>query len=55
MEDPIIYKRQPILNVRFETPTVLSLLSTQKEHVNATLNTQVIFTRDGEVQQILIC
>jgi hypothetical protein len=55
MEDPIIYKRQPILDARFETLTILSLLSTQKEHVNATLNAQVIFTRNGEVQQILIC
>ena len=26
----------------------------QKEHINATLNAQVVFTRDDELQQILV-
>jgi hypothetical protein len=52
MKDLSIYKIQPIPDAPFDTPTSLSISLAQKEHINATLNTQVIFTRDGELQQI---
>ena len=34
------------------TSSSLSISLAQKEHINATLNAQVVFTRDGELQQI---
>jgi hypothetical protein len=52
MKDLSIYKIQPIPNTSFDTPTLLSISLAQKEHINATLNAQVVFTRDGELQQI---
>ena len=52
MKDLSIYKIQPIPNTSFDTPTSLSISLAQKEHINATLNAQVVFTRDGELQQI---
>jgi hypothetical protein len=52
MKDLIIYKIQPIYDALFYTPTSLSISLAQKKHINATLNAQVVFTRDGEFQQI---
>jgi hypothetical protein len=52
MKDLIIYKIQPILDAPFDTPTSLSISLAQKKHINATLNAQVFFTRDDELQQI---
>jgi hypothetical protein len=52
MKDLGIYKIQPIPDASFDTPTSLSISLAQKEHINATLNAQVVFTRDGELQQI---
>lgn len=54
MKDLSIYKIQPIPYASFDTPTSLSISLAQKEHINATLNAQVVFTRDGELQQILV-
>jgi hypothetical protein len=54
MKDLSIYKIQPILDGLFDTPTLLSISLPQKEHINATLNAQVVFTRDGELQQISV-
>jgi len=54
MKDLGIYKIQPIPDASFDALTSLSISLTQKEHINATLNAQVIFTRDGELQQILV-
>jgi len=54
MKDLIIYKIQPILDAPFNTPTSLSISLAQKEHINATLNAQVVFTMDDELQQILV-
>jgi hypothetical protein len=56
MKDIVIYKtQQPIPNALFDTPTSLPIYLAQKEHINATLNTQVVFTKNGELQQILVC
>jgi hypothetical protein len=52
MKDLIIYKIQPILDAPFDTPTSLSISLAQKKHINATVNAQVFFTRDDELQQI---
>jgi hypothetical protein len=52
MKNLIIYKVQPILDAPFDTPTLLSISLAQKEHINATLNAQVVFIRDDELQQI---
>jgi hypothetical protein len=52
IKDFSIYKIQPIPDAPFDTSTSLSISSAQKEHINATLNAQVVFTRDGELQQI---
>jgi hypothetical protein len=52
MKDLRIYKIQHIPDAPFDTPTSLSISLAQKEHINATLNAQVVFTRDGELQQI---
>jgi hypothetical protein len=52
MKDLIIHKIQPIIDAPFDTPTSLSISLAQKEHINATLNAQVVFTRDDELQQI---
>jgi len=52
MKDLIIHKIQPIIDASFVTPTSLSISLAQKEHINATLNAQVVFTRDDELQQI---
>ncbi|KAJ6888273.1 hypothetical protein NC652_029341 [Populus alba x Populus x berolinensis] len=52
MKDLSIYKIQPTPDAPFDTPTSLSISLAQKEHINATLNAQVVFTRDGELQQI---
>ena len=54
MKDLSIYKIQPTPDAPFDTPTLLSISLAQKEHINATLNAQVAFTRDGELQQILV-
>jgi len=52
MKDLSIYKIQHISDASFDTTTSLSISLAQKEHINATLNAQVVFTRDGELQQI---
>jgi hypothetical protein len=52
MKDLSIYKIQHIPDASFDTTTLLSISLAQKEHINATLNAQVVFTRDGELQQI---
>jgi len=50
MKDLVIYKtQQPIPNTLFDTPTSLPISLAQNEHINATLNAQVVFTRDGEL------
>jgi len=54
MKDLIIYKIQPIIDAPFDTHTSLSISLAQKKHINATLNAQVVFTRDDELQQILV-
>jgi len=54
IKDLSIYKIQPIPNASFDTPTSLSISLAQQEHINVTLNAQVVFTRDGELQQILV-
>jgi len=46
MKDLVIYKtQQSIPNVYFETLALLSLSLAQNEHINATLNAHVVFTR----------
>jgi hypothetical protein len=52
MKDLSIYKIQHIPDASFDTTTSLSISLAQKEHINATLNAQVVFTKDGELQQI---
>jgi len=52
MKNLSIYKIQPIPDASFDTPTSLSISLAQKKHINATLNAQIVFTRDGELQQI---
>jgi len=52
MKNLSIYKIQLIPDASFDTPSSLSISLAQKEHINATLNAQVVFTRDGELQQI---
>jgi len=54
MKGLIIYKIQPILDAPFDTLTSLSISLAQNEHINATLNAQVVFTRVDELQQILV-
>jgi len=55
MKDLVIYKtQQPIPDIHFETLAPLSLSLAQNKHINVTLNVQVVFTRDGELQQILV-
>jgi hypothetical protein len=54
MKDLSIYKIQHISDASFDTPISLSISLAQKEHINATLNAQVVFTRDGELQQISV-
>jgi len=54
MKDLSIYKIQPIHNASFDTPTSSSISLAQKEHINATLNAQVVFTKDDELQQISV-
>ncbi|KAL9407207.1 hypothetical protein Peur_004179 [Populus x canadensis] len=55
MKDLVIYKTQKsIPNAFFETLTSLSLSLAQKEHINATLNAHVVFTRVVELQQIVV-
>jgi hypothetical protein len=54
MKDLSIYKIQPTPDAPFDTPTSLSISLAQKEHINDTLNAQVVFTRDGELQQISV-
>jgi hypothetical protein len=54
LKDLSIYKIQPIPDAPFDTPTSLSISLAQKEHINATLNAQVVFTKNGELQQILV-
>jgi hypothetical protein len=49
MNDLVIYKTQQFIpDALFETLALLSLSLAQKEHINATLNAQIVFTRDGE-------
>jgi hypothetical protein len=53
MKDLLIYKTQQfILDTPFDILIVLSLSLTQKENINATLDAQVVFTRDGKLQRI---
>ena len=55
MKDLVINKTQHLIpDAPFETLASLSLSLTQKKHINVTLNEQVVFTRDGELQQIPI-
>ena len=54
IKDLSIYKIQPTPDAPFDTSISLSISLAQKEHINATLNAQVVFTRDGEPQQIPI-
>jgi len=55
MKDLVIYKTQQLIpGDLFETPTSLSLSLAKKQYLNATLNAQVVFTRDDELQWILI-
>jgi hypothetical protein len=55
MKDLVIYKtQQPITGDPFETSSSLSLSLAQKEHINVTLDAQVVFFRDGELQRISI-
>jgi hypothetical protein len=55
MKDLVIYKTQQYIpNIYFETLALLSLSLAQNEHINATLNAHVVFTRDVELQQILV-
>jgi hypothetical protein len=55
MKDLVIYKtQQPITGDLFETSSSLSLSLAQKEHINVTLDPQVVFFRDGELQRISI-
>jgi hypothetical protein len=55
MKNFVLYKtQQPIPYALFETIASLSLSLGQKEHINATLNAQVVFTKEGELQQILV-
>lgn len=50
-----IYKtQQSISNDPFETLALLSLSLAQNEHVNVTLDGQVVFTMDDELQWILV-
>ena len=49
MKDLSIYKIQPTTDAPFDTPTSLSISLAQKEHINAILNAQVVFTRDDEL------
>jgi len=49
MKDFVLYKIQLISNAHFENPVLLLLSLAQKEHINAILNAQVIFTRDCEL------
>jgi hypothetical protein len=51
MKDLVIYKTQQLIpGDLFETPTSLSLSLEKKQYLNATLNAQVVFTRDDELQ-----
>jgi len=54
MKDFSFYKIQPTHDAHFDNPTSLSISLAQKKHINATLNTQVVFIRDGELKQILV-
>jgi len=54
IKDFSIYKIQSIPDAPFDTPTSLSISLAQTEHINVTLNAQVVFTRNGELQQIPI-
>jgi len=54
MKDLSIYKIHPIPDAPFDTPTSLSISLAQTKHINATLNAQVVSTRNGELQQILV-
>jgi hypothetical protein len=40
---------QPISNAHFETSAPLSLSLAQEEHINAILDAQVVFTKEGEL------
>jgi hypothetical protein len=54
MKDLSIYKIQHIFYASLDTPISLSISLAQKEHINATLNAQIVFIRDGELQQIQV-
>ena len=54
MKDLSIYKIQPTPDAPFDTPTSLSISLAQKKHINATLNAQIVFNWDGELQQISV-
>jgi len=55
MNDLVIYKtQQSIPDAPFDISTILSLLLAQKKYINVTLDTQVIFTKDGELQRFPI-
>ena len=50
-KDLVIYKLQhPIYDDPFDILTLLSLLLAQKKHINATLDAQVVFISDDEIQ-----
>jgi hypothetical protein len=42
--------QHPIYDDPFDILTLLSLLLAQKKHINATLDAQVVFIRDDEIQ-----
>jgi hypothetical protein len=55
MKDLVIYKTQQLIPGNlFETPNSLSLSLAKKQYLNTTLNAQVVFIRDDELQRILI-
>jgi hypothetical protein len=53
MKSLVIYKtQQSIPDDSYEIFAPLSLFLAQKEHINATLYAQVVFTKDDELQRI---
>jgi len=51
MKELVIYKTQELIHdTPFDIPIVLSSSLKQKEHINAILDAQVVFTKNGEVQ-----
>jgi hypothetical protein len=53
MKSLVIYKtQQSIPDDSYEIFAPLSLFLAQKEHINVTLDAQVVFTKDDELQRI---